>query len=239
MRRTVTAGIAAIAVMAAGAAGGLIATNGGTVGAATTTPAGLVIQSPSRILDTRNTAKLGVNGQTTVSTGISGVIAAAVNITLTDTDGAGFVTAWDGLSTRPTASIINSYGPGQTVANYTIVPVTSTGQFMLFTSSPANLVVDLMGYVPSPASNPIPPTGNVTAVITGYSPASTITSVTGTVTNGRNAVADVRVDVKCPNGTVETDSFFDLAAGATKGFSVLCGGGAFTTGATIQAVVDI
>ena len=224
----------AFAMIGAGTIGGIVASH--SAGAATTTPAGVVVVNPVRVLDTRDTGKLPLNSQVVVNTGISGAIAAAVNITLTDTDGAGFVTAWDGQSARPNASIINSSGPGQTVANYTIVPITSSGQFTLFTSNSANLIVDFMGYLPNPGATP-QTTGGYTAQITGYSPGNTITSVTGTVTNGTLAAQSLRVDIKCPNGTVETDYAFSLAAGDTKGFSVLCQGGAFTTGATVQAVV--
>jgi hypothetical protein len=237
MRRTITAALTTAAVLAAGAAGGLVATTGsGPAGAATSTPAGVVVVSPSRVLDTRNTGKLAVNGQVVVSTGVSGAVAVAVNITLTDTDGAGFVTAWDGTSSRPTASIINSDRAGETIANYTIVPVDPQGSFTLFTSSGANLIVDFMGYLPG--STPLL-ANNVTAVITGYAPGSSYTSVTGTASNGTAASRSVRVDLKCPNGTVETDLVFSLAAGSTKGWSVLCTGGAFTAGAVVQAVVDV
>ena len=237
MRRSLTATFATAAVLAAGAAGGLIASTGNApAGAATSTPAGIVVVTPGRVLDTRNTGKLGINGQVVVNTGINGAVAAAVNITLTDTDGAGFVTAWDGTSARPTASIINSDHAGETIANYTIVPVDPQGHFTLFTSNGANLIVDFMGYLP--ASTPLL-ANNVTAVITGYAPGSSYTSVTGTASNGTAASRSVRVDIKCPNGTVETDIVFGLAAGSTKGWSVLCTGGAFTTGAVVQAVVDV
>lgn len=238
MRRSITAALTTAAVLAAGATGGLIATTGsGPASAATSTPAGVVVVSPSRVLDTRNTGKLSVNGQVVVNTGITGAVAAAVNITLTDTDGAGFVTAWDGTtSSRPTASIINSDHAGQTIANYAIVPVDAAGNFTLYTSSGANLIVDFMGYLPG--SSPLL-ANNVAAVITGYAPGSSYTSVTGTASNGTAASRSVRVDIKCPNGTVETDTLFALAAGSTKGWSVLCTDGAFTAGAVVQAVVDV
>lgn len=53
------------------------------------------------------------------------------------------------------------------------------------------------------------------------------------------ATQSLRVDIHCPNGTVETADAFQLVAGDTNGFSVLCTGGGFTTGATVQAVVKI
>ncbi|MCU1367706.1 MAG: hypothetical protein JWN39_3345 [Ilumatobacteraceae bacterium] len=237
MRRTLSFFAAALALVAAGSIGGLVVTSTGGAGAATSSPVGMIILTPGRVLDTRNAAgtTLPLNGSVVVNTGISGAAAVAVNITLTDTTGAGFITAWDGSQPRPGTSIMNSFGAGQNIANYAIVPVDAAGHFTLFTSNPANLIVDLMGYFPS-TSAPVP--SGLTAVITGYGPASTITSVTGTVSNGGGVSKNARVDIKCPNGTVQTDSFYALGAGQTKGFSVLCDQ-AFTSGATVQAVVEV
>jgi len=235
MRITIKVAAAVAAITLAGAAGGFVASTSGGVGAANNPPAGLVTTLPARVLDTRTGAKPALNSTTVVNTGITGAVAVAVNITLTETDGAGFVTAWDGLGARPNVSIINSFGAGQTIANYAIVPVDAAGKFNLFVNNPGHLLVDVMGYFPGSAA--LVPAG-LTATITGYAPGSTITSVTGSVTNGGSVSKTVRVDIKCPNGTVETDTVFQLGAGQTKGFSVLCGGGAFTSGASVQAVLE-
>ena len=143
-----------IAVISFGV-GGAIAFHSTTTATSQATT-GLVSVSPTRILDTRTTAKLGTSSAVTVKSGIAGASAVAVNITITDNDAAGFVTAWAG-GARPDTSIINTFGPNQTLANYAILPVAEDGTFMLYSSQPANLIVDLMGYFTT-LTSPIPTT---------------------------------------------------------------------------------
>ena len=52
---------------------------------------------------------------------------------------------------------------------------------------------------------------------------------------GPSRGADVRVDVTCPNATVEVDYVYDIAAGATLGWEVICSG-SFTSGASVTTV---
>lgn len=205
------------------------------VQAANTTPAGLITAGPDRVLNTRNTGKLAAGGEVVVSTGVTGAVAVAVNITITDAEGdGGYVTAWAGGG-RPDASIINANN-GQTLANAAIVPVNADGTFRLFTFKPAHLLVDLMGYFPGTGT--VSQSSGLTASITGYAPGFSITTVTGTATNGTGATKTFRVEVKCPNGSVQTDSFFSMASGTTKGWTVICDG-AFSSGASIQNVIEI
>lgn len=233
MRRIIGSLLAVGALAVAGGVGGLVASTSHSVGADSGAN-GLVITTPNRVLDTRNpfAGHLDGGSTTVVSTGFAGASAVAVNITLTDTVTAGFVAAWNGIGDRPGTSIINSFGPNQTIANYAIVPVDSSGKFALFTNQPANLLVDVMGWFP--ASSPPVPSG-ITGQITGYGPSYSITDVSGTVSNGGGVSKNVRADVRCPNGTVKTDSVYSLGAGQTKGFSVLCDG-VFSSGATVSFV---
>lgn len=75
----------------------------------------------------------------------------------------------------------------------------------------------------------LPP--GISVEITGYGPSFTITSVIGHVSNGGTSEIDLRVDVQCPDGTVQFDYVFNLAAGSLVGWDVLCDGN-FTSGAT-------
>lgn len=194
-----------------------------------------------RLFDSRTSTvpghRLGPNQQLTIQSGYPGAAAVAANITLTDTTGPGFIAVWP-TGPWPGTSSVNSSASNQSIANYVIIPVALDGTFQLLVQSQANVIVDIMGYFSftSSVQNPISNTG-VSATITGYSPGYSITSVIGTVTNNTSFVKDVRVDVRCPNGNVEIDSFFDLPVGATKGFSVICSG-VFSDGAT-ASIVDI
>lgn len=101
--------------------------------------------NPRRLVDLRpNRPKAGsvINVKTQAP---SGSVAAHVNITVVDSVGPGYVTAWPhGL--MPEASVLNAFQAGQTVANAVNVPLTSTGEFKLFTSAGDLLIVDVMGF---------------------------------------------------------------------------------------------
>lgn len=243
--------VACLALLAASFAGGFVAQQTGLVGAAGVT-SGYRTVAPVRIFDSRdpggNQPLLTAGRQVTVFTGQTGSSAVGVNIALTATAGPGFVTAW-ASGPRPGTAIINSTQADENISNFAIVPVAPDGSFQLYTLNPTHIVVDLLGgfdvtaapiaanppATTSPTTTTPPPTGSVTVAITGYSPATTITSIVGSVTNGSNITRSIRVDVRCPNGSVETDSFFSLAAGATKGWSVLCTG-VFSSGATATTI---
>ena len=100
--------------------------------------------TPKRVMDTRPN-RLDVGSITVVNTGRPGASTAHVNVTIVDSRDAGFVTAWDHAA-MPNASVINTYAPGQTVANAFNIKLAGDGSFLLFTSSGENLIVDVMGY---------------------------------------------------------------------------------------------
>jgi len=133
----------------------------------TTAGADYTAYGPARILDTRHgigaplakvqagklvRVEVGGNGKIPV-----GVTAAVVNITVTDTTGPGFVTAYpDDGSTAPGTSNVN-YAKGQTVPNMAIVPVGQDGYIDLYNAgangASVDLVVDISGYfTPSQAA---------------------------------------------------------------------------------------
>ncbi len=120
--------------------------------------------SPARVLETRvglttvdglqqGTGPAGAGSITEVQiNGRAGVpadaTAAAINVTVTNPVGAGFVTVYPCGAPRPTASSLN-YTPGATVANLVITSVGMTGRVCLFTQERTDLIVDVSGSFPA------------------------------------------------------------------------------------------
>jgi hypothetical protein len=144
-------------------------------GSARTTAGLFVPKAPARIVDTRlgrgghrllakidaSVAVGGVGGVPTTN-----VAAALVNLTVTNTSAAGFVTIWPARTLRPTASNVNMTGPGQTVASAAVANLGQGGRANVFAWADADLVVDVGGYflgAPTPADaryrppSPYPP----------------------------------------------------------------------------------
>jgi hypothetical protein len=113
--------------------------------------------TPQRLLDTRVTgARLGPGGtqNLTVAGGATGAPAGAtavvLNVTVTNTTAASFLTTYPAGTAQPLASNLNWVG-GQTVPNLVTVPVGSAGQVAFFNGfGSADLVVDLEGYFAAP-----------------------------------------------------------------------------------------
>jgi len=113
--------------------------------------------SPSRALDTRDGtgAPAGpVVGGTSIDVGVvgtagvpaSGVSAVAINVTVDQPTGNGFLTVWPTGQPRPLASSHN-FTPGLTVANLVIAKVGAGGKVSIFNSTGTTHVVgDVIGY---------------------------------------------------------------------------------------------
>lgn len=117
--------------------------------------------SPKRMLDTRAGGTTidgaGQGGGPAVGgavtevqiTGRAGVpsnaVAAVLNVTVTATSDAGYVTAFPCGTTPPTASNIN-FGTGATVPNGLIVKIGAGGKVCLFASTGTHLIADVSGY---------------------------------------------------------------------------------------------
>ncbi len=133
---------------------------GGTAG-------GYVPLAPARITDTRSGSgypnagrTLSAGGRLTIQvTGAggvpsSGVMAALVNVTVTMTTAASYLTAYPAGATQPTASNLN-WTAGETVANRVVVPLSSTGQITLYNhAGSTDVVVDVNGYFTNGATVP-------------------------------------------------------------------------------------
>ncbi len=113
----------------------------------------------ARILDTRGRGtrtSAGLVERVALPASVPTTAAAVVvNLTLTESVGSGFVTAFASNTTRPATSSLNSDGPGQTSANQAIVPIGVVGgvrSIDLFTSLTTHLIVDIAGYITGPTA---------------------------------------------------------------------------------------
>ncbi len=134
----------------------LIADIAGWVGSGAVTGGGLFQPlAPARLLDTRLGAGPVAAGDAGVVTlavaghgGVpnAGVVAVALNVTVTEPTSASYVTTWPSGAVRPTASNLNFVG-GQTVANRVIVKLGADGAVRFYNNAGTiQLVVDVNGY---------------------------------------------------------------------------------------------
>ena len=113
----------------------------------------VALEAANRALDTRNRGYPVGSGQTEhVDLQLvvpADAIAVVVNLTITETSGPGFWTAFPTGGQRPYTSSINADAANQTRANQAIVPVGSSGGMFgidIFASYGGHLVVDVAGY---------------------------------------------------------------------------------------------
>ncbi len=112
---------------------------------------------PARAIDTRGNVRPGDGSMTNVTvTNVvgapTGATAVILNVTATNTTGAGFVTVFPTGTARPSTSNLNVDHPGQTRANLVIVPIGADGKVSLFTQTSTDLIVDVFGFF-TPAAN--------------------------------------------------------------------------------------
>ena len=74
-----------------------------------------------------------------------GAVAVTLNVTATETTGAGFVTVWPCDRPRPTVSNLNVVA-GQTVPNAVSVQLAANGTVCLFATTGLHLLADVAGY---------------------------------------------------------------------------------------------
>lgn len=118
----------------------------------------LQTEEPYRALDTRLSGNgLAPGSSLTVTLdGLDTVVpddalAVVLNVTGTEADGAGYVTAYPSGQQRPNTSTINLDGPGHTAANMAIVPLGADGTITFFSDAGTELVVDVAGFVSGPS----------------------------------------------------------------------------------------
>lgn len=136
----------------------------------TTAGSDYTAMDPARLVDTRSgtgapKAKVAPDGMIAVKVaGVgpipSDVTAVALNLTVTDTTGGGYLyaDADTGGAVNVSSSTLN-YGKGQTIANSTIVPVGADGEIDIYNggTDPADAIADVFGYfTQAPASGYTP-----------------------------------------------------------------------------------
>ena len=116
---------------------------------------------PTRVLDTRRASDSPTGGQptspgqeltgslTTLGLPADGASALALNLTITQARGPGYVTVAPAGQPMPTASNLNVGAAGQTIANHAITPVSTVG-FNVFSQSGGHLIADVTGYFTNP-----------------------------------------------------------------------------------------
>ena len=119
-----------------------------------------VATTPTRLLDTRVLGtRVWTAGSIEIPSPDPRAAALALNITMTATDGPGFITAHEAGVRRGVVSAVNATRRDHTVPNAAITRVSTRGVAM-YASYTTDLVVDLNGYftgTPVPATLPVPP----------------------------------------------------------------------------------
>jgi len=113
-----------------------------------------VARPPARLFDSRSGTKLSPGSTKTlpVPNGVpSDATALALNVTITESSGPGFVTEFPAGMQMPTSSILNVDQANQTRAAAGIFPV-SSGGVALYLSGGGHMVVDLLGYFTGPSA---------------------------------------------------------------------------------------
>ncbi|MFJ2746872.1 PKD domain-containing protein [Streptomyces sp. NPDC087297] len=122
-----------------------------------TASSGYTPVEPTRFVDTREglgTTKRKLAAQSAFSTQISGlrgvpqgISAVALNVTITNPQGAGHLTVYPSGGALPATSNLN-FNANQTIANSVIVPVSTDGKISAFNGAwaPTDVVVDVVGY---------------------------------------------------------------------------------------------
>jgi hypothetical protein len=104
----------------------------------------------TRVLDTRATGgKLAPGEERTVALGLpAGARAGVINLTVTETEAAGFVAVFPAGTPYPGNSSINWFGPNQNLANGVIASVDATGRITIRGGvNKTHVVVDVQGYL--------------------------------------------------------------------------------------------
>ena len=114
-------------------------------------PRAFVPKTPvPRVLDTRNGGgKLGPNQERIVNLGVPGFAKAAVmNLTITETEHAGFVAVFPAHTSWPGNSSINWSTDGQNTANTVVTAVDSAGRVKIRGGvNRTHVVIDVQGYL--------------------------------------------------------------------------------------------
>jgi RHS repeat-associated protein len=187
---------------------------------------------------TKNLTILGRDGMPNMS----GVSAVALNVTVTNASGAGFLVAWPSGAAQPNTSNLN-FDQTQAISNQVIVPIGTGGQVAIYVNSAADVIADVAGYFPSASAftpltparlldtrlggGPVGPGGqlNLTVLGAGGVPSSGVSAVVVNVT-ATNATAPTFITVWPTSATRPTNaSNLNVVAGQTIPNLVMVGVG--------------
>lgn len=230
-------------------------------------------QSPNALRTVAKTQVGGINVLEVKMTDLAGFVpalgvgAVSLNVTITNSSGAGFVTVYP-CGVRDLVASVN-YLAGQTVSNAVIAPVSATGTVCFFSNVPADIVVDVNGWMTSgrgftgisqqrifdtrPGNSPDAlvtvqktPISGGTAVQVHVTGVAGVPAGVGAVSlnvGATNSAAGGFITVY-PCGTRDLVSSVDFAAGETVSNAVIAtvaadGNVCFYSSATADLVVDI
>ncbi|HMF10496.1 MAG TPA: hypothetical protein VKJ00_15260 [Thermoanaerobaculia bacterium] len=202
-----------------------------------TNPLPFVGLAPCRLVDTRGNGFTGAYGPPSLAAGVrrdfplsgqcgipSGAGAVSLNVTVTNTQGPGFIKIYPQGGSAPVVSTLN-YVAGQTIANAAVVPLGAGGGVTMVAGvSGTDLVVDTNGYCASAAANQ----GNTFTVIN--SGGTTVPAILGQTNSaslnatGVKGVATVGVtngvwgdNLSTSDGATGVFGFAEGTAGVTTG----------------------
>ena len=147
---------------------------------------GLIAGNSVRTLDLDGGSLSGQGGSVSgCGLPFGAVSAAALTVTVTGTQGAGYLTAY-GLTSLPLAATL-TYGLSDTISSTTIVPIApgAGNDFSLYTFAATHAVVDVVGYYAAPAATPLDCT--IVASATTTVPYNVWTNVDAVCPVGRTA----------------------------------------------------
>ncbi|WP_458780078.1 hypothetical protein [Arthrobacter sp. D3-16] len=151
-------------------------------------PGALVPVSPTRMLDTRTADAVGPDSSISFRVagrdGIPAAVSAVVfNLTVTEAQSYGFISAYASGSPRPDTSNLN-FGGGQTVPNLVTVPVGTDGKVTLFnrSSGTTHLIADVTGYY-------LPGTPNLPGAFSSLTPTRMLDTRTSTAVRPDSSVS--------------------------------------------------
>lgn len=137
-------GVAAAAALPMARAGAGAPTTEGPI-----VPAYIPSYPPTRIYDSRTASGKISNTQTRTltPTSTSGLIAIAVNVTVANTEGTGYLSLFPGDTTWPGTSSINWFTPGMELANNALIGMPANESFKVFCggTGATQFIIDLIG----------------------------------------------------------------------------------------------
>ena len=173
--------------------------------------------APTRVLDTRSGTKPAAGAIVRVTTGQTGATSALVNLTMTEADTAGYITAdrCSTLTAGPQTKSNGNYTPGTNIANLAVVPLDNDGSFCIYTERTAHLLVDLQGtFAPGGNDRLTTSTGRVLDTRSGTKPAAgAIVRVTTGQTGATSALVNLTMTEADTAGYITADRCSTLTAG--------------------------